>query len=169
MRRTTRPRKAAARSSYRSAHGDDWGFPCCATKSVPYLDVTPVPDCAAVAPEDASFIIGDTPFSFDFEPGNWPAPYLNSAYVPLHGVAGSWTGARVVMIEMDPATGLPMPATDVDGKPSGALSDFATGWDDGTHSHGRPAAATFAGDGRLFIGNDNNGDIFWIAPLDLAR
>ena len=24
-------------------------------------------------------------------------------------------------------------------------------------------------DGRLFIGNDNNGDIFWVAPLTLPR
>ena len=46
---------------------------------------------------------------------------------------------------------------------------FATGWDDGSREHGRPAAVAFAADGRLFLGNDNNGDIFWIAPLDLAR
>ena len=25
----------------------------------------------------------------------------------------------------------------------------------------------FASDGRLFLGNDNTGDIIWIAPLDL--
>jgi glucose/arabinose dehydrogenase len=149
--------------------GDDWGFPCCATQGLPYSDVTPTPHCSAVEPEDASFIIGDTPFGFDFEPGKWSAPYRNSAYVTLHGVAGSWQGARVVMIEMDPRTGMPMQASDVSGKASGALSDFVTGWDDGSHAHGRPSATTFAADGRLFIGNDNNGDIFWVAPLDLER
>jgi len=47
------------------------------------------------------------------------------------------------------------------------LVDFATGWDDGLRDHGRPAAATFAADGRLFIANDANGDIFWIAPVTL--
>jgi glucose/arabinose dehydrogenase len=149
--------------------GDDWGFPCCATKATPYPDVSPVPDCSGVASEDASFYIGDTPFSFDFEPGTWAAPYKQSAYVPLHGIAGSWVGARVVMIQMDPKTGMPLPGTDIGGAATGAMTDFATGWDDGRRDHGRPAAATFAADGRLFIGNDNNGDIFWIAPLDLAR
>jgi hypothetical protein len=70
---------------------------------------------------------------------------------------------------MDPMTGLPLPATDKDGQLSGAMADFATGWDDQRNDHGRPAAVTFAADGRMFLGNDNNGDIFWIAPLDLAR
>jgi hypothetical protein len=49
------------------------------------------------------------------------------------------------------------------------MGDFATGWDDTTHTHGRPAAIEFAADGRMFVGDDNKGDIFWVAPLDLAR
>ncbi len=59
-------------------------------------------------------------------------------------------------------------ATDLAGMSSGAMSDFMTGYDDGLHLHGRPANVAFAADGRLFLGNDNNGDILWIAPLDLA-
>ena len=51
--------------------------------------------------------------------------------------------------------------------PTGAMATFATGWDDGTRSHGRPAVVAFAPDGRLFLGNDTNGDIVWIAPLTL--
>jgi glucose/arabinose dehydrogenase len=149
--------------------GDDWGYPCCATKNTPFPDVSPAPDCSMVAPEDASFLIGDTPFSFDFEPGNWPEPYKKSAFVPLHGSAGGWLGARVVMVQMDPTTGLPLAGTDIDSGSTGAMSDFATGWDDGQQDHGRPGAATFAADGRLFIGSDNNGEIFWVAPLDLPR
>ncbi len=47
----------------------------------------------------------------------------------------------------------------------GSMTDFATGWDDGTLTHGRPAAVEFSSDGRLFIANDNNGVIFWIAPM----
>ena len=31
--------------------------------------------------------------------------------------------------------------------------------------HGRPAALTFAPDGRLFLANDNDGSIIWIAPV----
>jgi len=150
--------------------GDDWGFPCCATRGVPHLGITPTPDCSSVTPEDVSFVIGHTPFSFDFERGKWPEPYTGSVFVPLHGAAGGWTGARVVAIATDPATGRLKPGTNLDsGLPSGAMTDFATGWDDNTHLHGRPAAIEFAPDGRMFIGNDNNGDVFWVAPLDLPR
>jgi hypothetical protein len=48
---------------------------------------------------------------------------------------------------------------------STAMVDFATGWDDGKNDHGRPAALTFAPDGRMFVGNDIDGTIVWIAPV----
>ena len=76
-------------------------------------------------------------------------------------------------IETDPATGQLKRGTNVDGGSSGAMTDFATGWDDKNlttaRTHGRPSAVEFATDGRMFVGNDNNGDIFWIAPIDLVR
>ena len=145
---------------------DDWGFPCCATNDLPYPDEAPT-DCSAVAPENASFVIGHTPFDLDFETGKWPKEWNNRVYVPLHGAAGSWLGARVVAIGLDSATGELLPGSDLGGSSSGAMVDFATGWDDHTLSHGRPAAVAFAKDGRLFLGNDNNGNIIWIAPLGL--
>jgi glucose/arabinose dehydrogenase len=147
--------------------GDDWGFPCCATKDLPFPDIMPAPDCSGVASEDNSFIVGSTPFDLDFETGRWPAPWNNRVYVPLHGAAGNWEGARLVSIALDPVTGHLLPASDLGGEPSGALAEFATGWDDGTFTHGRPAVVAFAADGRLFLGNDANGDIIWIAPLGL--
>jgi glucose/arabinose dehydrogenase len=146
--------------------GDDWGFPCCATNDLPFPDIRPVPDCSTVAAESDSFIVGNTPFDLDFETGKWPAPWNNRVYVPMHGTAGSWQGARMVSIGLDPTTGELLPGSDIGG-PSGAMVDFATGWDDGTLAHGRPAAVAFAPDGRLFLGNDTNGDIIWIAPLGL--
>jgi glucose/arabinose dehydrogenase len=145
--------------------GDDWGFPCCATKDLPY-NANPGADCSGVAAEINGFLIGDTPFGVDFEPGFWPGTWNRRAYVVTHGAAGSWTGARMVAIPMDPTTGMPLPSTNVGGMDVGMV-DFATGWDDGTHAHGRPAAVTFASDGRLFVGNDNDGTIFWIAPLGM--
>lgn len=147
--------------------GDDWGFPCCATKDLPHTDVMPVPDCSGVVPDDASFRIGDTPFAFDFELGTWPEPWKSRVFVPLHGAAGSWVGARLVAIALDPVSGLPLPSSNLDGSSSGGMADFAIGWDDGTLAHGRPAAVAFASDGRLFLASDTTGDIFWIAPLDL--
>ncbi len=156
--------------------GDDWGFPCCATRNLPYtgtvyVDTMQPPDCSHVAAESDSFIIGHTPFGLDFETGKWPAPWGGRVFVTLHGVFGTWEGARVVGIERDPNTGLPLPATDIDGgeASSGRMIDFALGWDDGRQDHGRPAAITFAPDGRMFIGDDQQGAVIWIAPIGLMQ
>ena len=97
----------------------------------------------------------------------WPAPWKGDAIVTLHGIAGSWVGARIVAIAMDPTTGLPVAGSDLDGSDTGGMTDFAKGWDDGKFDHGRPASLAFTGDGRLFLGNDNDGTIVWIAPLSL--
>jgi glucose/arabinose dehydrogenase len=145
--------------------GDDWGFPCCATANTPYTGISPTPDCSGVAAESDAFLIGNTPFGLDFEPGSWPAPWTGDALVTLHGIAGSWIGARLVAIAMDPTTGLPVSGSDLSGSDTGGMTDFATGWDDGQRDHGRPASLSFSKDGRLFLGNDNDGTIVWIAPL----
>jgi glucose/arabinose dehydrogenase len=149
--------------------GDDWGYPCCFTKDRAAPNIVPAPDCSGTTPETVSFLIGDTPFGVDFEPGKWAAPYSGAAFVTVHGAYSTWTGARLVVIDVDPATGLPRPGSNLPDVSNGAMGVFGTGWDDGTRAHGRPSAIAFAPDGRLFIGNDNNGDIFWVAPLDLAR
>ncbi len=39
--------------------------------------------------ETNSFLIGDTPFGLDFEPGHWPGPLAGRAFVATHGAAGS--------------------------------------------------------------------------------
>jgi glucose/arabinose dehydrogenase len=154
--------------------GDNWGYPCCATQGVPYSGVTyisgGVPDCSSMAPETDSFVIGHTPFGLDFETGRWPAPWTGRVFVTLHGVAGTWEGARVVGIALDPGTGLPLAATELDaGSGPNSLLEFASGWDDHVHGHGRPAPIAFAPDGRMFVGDDNKGVIAWIAPVDLMQ
>jgi glucose/arabinose dehydrogenase len=154
--------------------GDDWGFPCCASRNLPYATATygdthVTPDCSNVAADTDSFVIGHTPFGVDFEQGMWPAPWKERAFVTLHGVVGSFVGARVVAIALDPTTGAPMPATELgDGGPKpDSLLQFASGWDDGRQDHGRPAAIAFAADGRMFLADDNLGIIVWIAPITL--
>jgi glucose/arabinose dehydrogenase len=128
-------------------------------------------NCSQVGVETVSFVIGDTPFGIDFETGKWPAPWGGRAFVTLHGVFGSWVGARIVGIARDPSTGMPLTATDFDGGESANTNmiDFATGWDDGRQDHGRPAAVTFAPDGRLFVGDDQLGAVIWIAPVGLMQ
>ena len=152
--------------------GDDWGYPCCATSGAPYggvsyMDTNATPDCSGIAAESDAFIIGSTPFGLDFEGGKWPEPWQRRVFVTLHGEFGTWTGARVVAIELDPTTGLPLPASELVQPADSHMLDFATGWDDGSHSHGRPAPVAFAPDGRLFLGDDQLGTIVWIAPIDL--
>jgi glucose/arabinose dehydrogenase len=152
--------------------GDDWGYPCCATQNVPYTNATysdtgQIPDCSGVARETVGFTIGETPFGLDFESGKWPAPWTNHVFVAMHGVFGSWLDARILAVARDPSTGLALPADDLDGGESSNMQDFALGWDDGHQDHGRPGAVTFAPDGRLFVGDDQQGAIIWIAPVDL--
>jgi glucose/arabinose dehydrogenase len=142
--------------------GDDWGYPCCATKGTPY---SPGTNCDSVTPDSVSWLIGDTPFGLAFAPSSWPGMWSGAAIVATHGAFGSWAGARVVAVAMDPSTGLPKPGTDMNGSNQGSMTDFATGWDDGSQMYGRPAALEFSPDGRLFIANDTNGIIFWVAPL----
>lgn len=160
--------------------GDDWGYPCCASKNTPFPDVMPVPDCSQVADETVSFYVADTPFGFDFEGGKWPAPWTNRVFVALHGQFGTWIGARLVAIDVDPMTGLPLAGGTLkpDGSQgtSGAALDFATGWDNGKLDRGRPSDITFAPDGRMFVAQDNGttqtsglGIVLWFAPVDLAK
>jgi glucose/arabinose dehydrogenase len=148
--------------------GDDWGYPCCATKDLPYSGIMPAPDCSGVEPESDAFPIADTPFGIDFETGRWPAPFSGNAFVALHGAFSTWQGLRVVAIKMG-KDGLPLPNVDGNGMPTGAMVDFATGWPLGTTvpNWGRPASVEFAQDGRMFIGNDVTGDIIWIAPIGM--
>jgi glucose/arabinose dehydrogenase len=149
----------------RDGAADDWGFPCCASKGIAYPDVPgPTPDCSGVVEETVGFIIGNTPFGLDFAPSTWPAPFKDAAIVALHGRVGTYTGARVIALPTDPATGDPIRGSNLMG------SDFlelASGWDDGRQDHGRPAAVGFAPDGRLFLGDDIAGLIVWIAPVAL--
>lgn len=151
----------------RIREGEDWGFPCCAGKDVPFPEFQPTPDCSTVTQEQGSFLIGNTPFDVDFESGRWPAPWTHRAFVPLHGTYVTWAGMDLVALEMDPLTGDLLPGSTMTGAAPGSLLLFASGWDDRTLTHGRPTAIAFAPDGRMFLSNDANGLILWIAPLDL--
>jgi glucose/arabinose dehydrogenase len=151
----------------RFASGQDWGFPCCSTQNAAFPGIEPEPDCSGVEADIDSFKVSNTPFGLDFEPGLWPAPYTNDGFIAMHGAFASWTGARIVAIQTDPNTGLALPASNLDGSDTGGMSDFLTGYDDETQSHGRPADITFAKDGRMFIANDANGVIMWVAPVTL--
>ncbi|MGH7434693.1 MAG: PQQ-dependent sugar dehydrogenase [Polyangiaceae bacterium] len=157
--------------------GADWGFPCCATTNTPYdqtlyFDTMETPDCGTVTRESVSFIVGHTPFGIDFEPDEWPAPWTGRLFTMLHGDVGSFEGARIVAIALDPTTGNLSPASELDASNANNMLDFATGWFDEdaglSTNHGRPTAIAFAPDGRAFIGDDYEGLVAWIAPVTLT-
>jgi glucose/arabinose dehydrogenase len=167
--------------------GDDWGYPCCASANLPYTDACLAcsaltepsasslpactgmsqcsPKCEGVVPESASFVIGDTPFGLDFVDDQFPAPWDHHVFVAPHGAFGSWVGARVVGIAFDPATNQPTTGSSLPGSDAGAMQDFMTGWDDSLRDHGRPTDLTVSPDGRLFVSSDQDGVIFWVAPI----
>ena len=156
--------------------GADFGFPCCAAPNLPFGGISVeddaghvlgAADCSGVAREVDAWVVGRTPMGLDFEPGRWPAPWRGTALVSMHGKFGNWAGARVVAIDTDPTSG-PLPLSELDGGDTSAMHAFASGWDDGRLDHGRPEDLTFSPDGRLFLANDLNGDIVWIAPVGLA-
>jgi glucose/arabinose dehydrogenase len=118
-----------------------------------------------VVDEPDSFVIGNTPFGFDFIDTQFPPPWDHQVVVALHGEAGTWRGAKVVAIRFDPSTGLPLPGSSIPGADGGAMVDFLTGWDNSGLKHGRPADVALSADGRLFFANDVNGEIFWLAPI----
>ena len=141
----------------------NYGFPCCYTKGVPTMKgPSTLAMCSdGVTKEDASFPLSDTPFGFDWEPGNWPAPYQNAVFVALHGSAystPSWQGAAVVYAATDPMTHAPVQ----DWQP------FQTGFGPGGSILDRPSDVVFSSEGRMFIADDESGNVYWMAPKTLA-
>lgn len=85
---------------------------------------------------------------------NWPAPYNSGAFLGQHG---SWnrqtlTGYKVAFVPFK------------DGKPSGEMQDFLTGFLDGTDSHGRPVGTAFAKDGALLVADDDGNTVWRVVP-----
>jgi glucose/arabinose dehydrogenase len=133
-----------------------YGFPCCYTKASPANG-----NCSDVDLEEATFPLSDTPFGFDWEPGNWDGAYKNSVFVALHGSAYSspaWQGAAIVYAPTDPTTHMP----------TQSWQPFQTGFGYGGSVLERPTDITFGSDGRMFIADDQSGRIFWMAPTTLA-
>jgi glucose/arabinose dehydrogenase len=138
-----------------------YGYPCCYTKSAPVPSSAATGMCGDVEQEEATFDLSDTPFGFDWEPGNWDAPYKGGVFVALHGSAyssPSWKGAAVVYAPTDPTTHMPTQ----DWQP------FQTGFGPSGSVLDRPTDITFSLDGRMFIADDTSGRIFWMAPTTLA-
>jgi glucose/arabinose dehydrogenase len=138
--------------------GGRWGYPCCVAKGKP-LFAGNESICADIGNELLSMPLNDTPFGFDFERGKFPAPYTNGVFFALHGAFGQpWRGTAIAWTPTD-QDGHPVAG------PSGGVQTFATGWSN--KFPGRATDVAFAPDGRLFVIDDTQGRIFWIAPKTL--
>lgn len=133
--------------------GDSWGFPCCVSRDVPAPSAQPS-DCVGVSRELVSIPLHDTNFGLDFDRGAFPDPYKHGLFIALHGVFTSFGGTGVVWLPADPVTL----------RPAGGAKMFAKGF----LPKGRATDVAFAPDGRLFVGDDTTGKIYWIAPRSLA-
>ena len=135
--------------------GDDFHDPCCVDR------LQPVPgamdDCAGVPDALLRIAKHDTPLGFDWAPPNWPPPYAGAFFVAQHGAFGTWDRAGLFWAYTDPTTH----------RPTSAVTPFLAGWGAGQPVAGRPADVVFAPDGRLFFADDQDGAVYWVAPLDL--
>ncbi len=135
------------------------GYPCCDRN-----DPDPMLNngaCGCVDQEQTAIRLGDTPFGFDWERGAWPEPYRNSVFVALHGTfyqGSSYTGAGVVFLRTDPATGRPTAGPPI------RFLEATNGNAPGQISLSRPSDVVFSNDGRLFIGDDHGHAVYWMAP-----
>jgi glucose/arabinose dehydrogenase len=136
--------------------GGRWGYPCCVAKGMPAVGSAGT-ICDTISEELLSIPLNDTPFGFDFERGTFPAPYTHGTFVALHGAFGQpWRGTSLAWMPVNAATG----------RPAGPLQTFAKGWS--SKFPGRATDVAFAPDGRLFVIDDTQGRIFWIAPRTLV-
>ena len=80
-----------------------------------------------------------------YEGDQFPAEYKGHLFVALKG---SWnrsipTGYKVVRVPFK------------DGRPSGPVEDFATGWLEGGSVRGRPVGLQMGADGTLYLSTDD--------------
>jgi len=121
----------------------------------------PIPDdrfqkgthCENVTPPTIGIQAHSAPIGLTFYTGTqFPEEYRGNLFVVYRG---SWnrtlpTGYKVVRIPFK------------DGKPSGNVQDFATGWLEGTSAWGRPVDVVMGRDGALFVSDQGSGQIFRI-------
>jgi len=135
--------------------GKNYGWPICYGKNIhdtdfdknvyirnpcmePYETQSLIDLQAHSAPLGLAFYYGD----------NFPQEYRGNLFVAFHG---SWnrkvpTGYKIVSIDMKDYS----------------VKDFATGWLNSSNVLGRPVDIIIAGDGSLFVSDDNAGKIYRI-------
>ena len=133
--------------------GEDFGWPRCHNGTTPDPEYSGPGACDGVARPAVEMQAHSAPLGLAVYTGQqFPAEYRGDLFVALHG---SWnrsvpTGYKLVRIRMQ------------DGRPTGEVQDFATGWLEGTQSWGRPVDVVTAPDGSLYLSDDKANLIYRI-------
>lgn len=133
--------------------GKNYGWPICYGKRIHDSDfdknVYVRDPCEDTEPSLVDLQAHSAPLGLAFYFGEqFPAEYTGKLFVAYHG---SWnrnqpTGYKVVAIDID----------------SGEVTDFATGWLQGSNVLGRPVDLVVASDGSLLVSDDNAGLVYRI-------
>lgn len=134
--------------------GKDYGWPICYGKNIHDTDfdknVYVRDPCADKEPSLIDLQAHSAPLGLAFYYGNnFPEEYRGDLFVAYHG---SWnrgvpTGYKIVRINVGEKK----------------VEDFATGWLKGGSVSGRPVGIAIAGDGNMFVSDDNAGKIYRIS------
>jgi hypothetical protein len=138
--------------------GQDFGYPCCYERSLPSPANGGRVSCDGVTASLVGFPVGDTPFGHDFAPLAWPGIYSGALFIGLHGQVHSWRNTGINVARTNPMTHEFMGET---------AQQFLGGWGMGTPNQGRIADLVFAPDGRMFVTDDEQDEVYWIAPTSL--
>lgn len=132
--------------------GQQYGWPHCWGMRVTDPNFPgPAGFCDAMQPPALTFPAHTTPIGMTFldQATSFPAEYRHDALVALHG---SWNraepaGYKVVRVRFE--SGQPV-----------AVTDFITGWLDGTGAWGRPVDVAIGPEGALYVSDDRAGMIY---------
>lgn len=138
--------------------GDDFGWPRCHAGDLVDPDFGGETGCRGVAAPALKLPAHSAPLGLAFaSASSFPGEYRGDLFVAFHG---SWnrsvpTGFKVVRVKVD------------QGRPTGAIEDFATGFTDPSSGRvlGRPVGLAFGPDGALYVSDDKSGFVYRIAAL----
>lgn len=139
-----------------AAEGDDFGWPRCHAGDLVDPEFGGDEGCRGVAAPAVKFPAHSAPLGIAFgASSSFPPEYRDDAFVAFHG---SWnrslpTGFKVVRVRV------------ANGRPTGEVQDFATGFVEASTGRvlGRPAGLAFGPDGALYVSDDKGGFVYRIA------
>ena len=133
--------------------GLDFGFPYCHGRNIVDPEFGKLGQCSKIAPPVQTLGAHVAPLGVKFYTGNvFPAEYRNQAFIAEHG---SWNrkqpnGYRIMVVKLE-------------GNKATSYQPFASGFNDGKETFGRPVDLLVLGDGSLLVSDDLAGAVYRIS------